>query len=105
MEKGSPVDYVRAVPPVVFPDYMVLYAKAPHPNSAKLFIEWVLSPAGQAAYTSTGRTPNLKGLEVASSLEKAWSPKVKPNATLDPEFVKDQKKWIDTFVKPIWEAK
>jgi iron(III) transport system substrate-binding protein len=105
MEKGSPVDYVRAAPPVVFPDYLVLYAKAPHPNAARLFIEWVLSPTGQAAYSSTGRTPNLKGLEVPSSLEKAWSPKVKPISTLDPEFVQDQRKWLDTYVKPIWEAK
>ncbi len=105
MGKGSPVDYVRAVPPVVFPVYLLLYAKAPHPNAAKLFIEWILSPAGQAVFASTGRTPNLKGLEVASSLEKAWSPEVRPIAALDPEFVKDPKRWLDTYVKPIWEAK
>ncbi len=56
MEKGSPVNYVKSIPPVSFPDYMVLYAKAPHPNTAKLFIEWVLSPAGQIAYAATGDT-------------------------------------------------
>jgi iron(III) transport system substrate-binding protein len=104
-EKGSPVDWVKAVPPVVFTDYAVFYAKSPHPNAAKLFIEWLLSPDGQAAVSSTGRTPNLKGLDVASSLERNWSPDVKPLATIDPAFILDQKKWLDTYVKPIWEAK
>ncbi|MCJ7642591.1 MAG: extracellular solute-binding protein, partial [Desulfobacterales bacterium] len=104
-EKGSPVDFVKAAPPVVFPDYAVLYAKSPHPNAAKLFIEWLLSPAGQATYYSTGRTPNLKGLDANSSLEKNWSPDVKPLAMIDPAFIKDQKKWMDSNIKPIWEAK
>jgi len=104
-EKGAPVDFVKSAPPVVFPDHTVLYAKSPHPNAAKLFIEWVLSPAGQEVYCSTGRTPNLKGLDVPSSLSKNWGPDVKPLSEMDPGFPLDPKKWMDTYIKPIWGAK
>ena len=41
--KGTPVDYVKTVPPVVFPRQAGIYVKAPNPNAAKLFAEWLIS--------------------------------------------------------------
>ena len=45
--KGTPVDYIKTVPPVIFPRQADIYAKAPNPNAAKLFAEWAISTEGQ----------------------------------------------------------
>ena len=53
--KGTPVGYIKTVPPVVFPRQAGIYAKAPNPNAAKLFAEWVISDEGQNTIDSIGR--------------------------------------------------
>ena len=55
MHKGTPVGYVKTVPPVVFPRQAGIYAKAPNPNTAKLFAEWLISDEGQKTTDSIGR--------------------------------------------------
>ena len=55
MHKGTPVNYNKAVPPVVFPRQAGIYVKAPDPNAAKLFAEWLISEEGQKAIDSVGR--------------------------------------------------
>ena len=52
MDKGTPVDYVKTVPPVVFPRQAGIYVKAPNPNAAKLFAEWLISDEGQKTIDS-----------------------------------------------------
>ncbi len=48
--KGEPVEWVRSNPVVVAGAAQMLHKKAPHPNAARLFYEWLLSPQGQIAY-------------------------------------------------------
>ena len=102
-EKGSPVDYVKAVPPILFCRYGAIYAKCPHPNAAKLLVEWLISPAGQAALDSVGREVARKGFSGKTSLEKFWPSDIKPIGVTDKAFLEDPKKWLNTYVKPIWE--
>ncbi len=46
--EGAPVDWVDTVDPVVTsPSVIALSARAPHPNAARLFVEYVLSYEGQ----------------------------------------------------------
>ncbi|MBI2228953.1 MAG: extracellular solute-binding protein [Deltaproteobacteria bacterium] len=46
--KGAPVDWVDTMDPIVVsPSVISLAARAPHPNAARLFIEYVLSREGQ----------------------------------------------------------
>jgi iron(III) transport system substrate-binding protein len=46
--EGAPVDWVDTVDPVVTsPSVIALAARAPHPNAARLFVEYVLSYEGQ----------------------------------------------------------
>jgi iron(III) transport system substrate-binding protein len=104
-EKGSPVDCVKSVPPVLFPRYGAIYAKSPHPNAAKLLVEWLISPAGQAAFDSVGREVVRKGFRSKTSLETFWPSDIKPIGISDKVFLEDPKKWLDTFLKPIWEGK
>ena len=48
--KGEPVEWVRSNPVVVAGPAQILQKKAPHPNAARLFYEWLMSPQGAIAY-------------------------------------------------------
>ena len=102
MSKGSPVDIVRTAPPVLFPRYSAIYAKAPHPNTAKLFSEWLISPDGQAALDSVGRETVRKGFKAKASLDKFFPEGVQTISPKDKSFLEDPKAWVDKNLKPIW---
>lgn len=55
--KGAPIDWVPLEPVAVQVNPMMLAAKAPHPNSAKLFIDFVLSGEGQKLLVGFRRIP------------------------------------------------
>ncbi len=103
-EKGSPVAIVKSAPPVVFPRYAGIYAKAAHPNAGKLLAEWLISPEGQAALDKVGREASRKGFESKTSIEHAYGKGTKPIPINDKGFMEDPKKWLDTNVKPYWEG-
>ncbi|MEW6671818.1 MAG: extracellular solute-binding protein [Thermodesulfobacteriota bacterium] len=102
-EKGSPIDYVKSIPPILFARYGAIYAKSPHPNASKLFVEWMISPAGQAAVDSVGREVSRKGFPSNTAIDKFWSSDLKPIGVSDRVFLEDPKKWLDAHVKPLWE--
>jgi iron(III) transport system substrate-binding protein len=61
--KGAPVDWVNLEPVVVQIDSIMLGARAPHPNAAKLFIDFVLSQQGQELLQSNRRPTLRNGVE------------------------------------------
>ena len=60
--KGAPVDWIVQDP--VFTKFQPLGigSKAPHPNAAKLFSDFVLSEEGQKIIASFGRVPTRRGV-------------------------------------------
>jgi len=57
-ERGAPVDWADSVDPVVTSVSSIgLSAKAPNPNTAKLFVDFVLSKEGQHLLRSQSRVP------------------------------------------------
>ena len=55
IKKGAPVDWTTLGPALVVPVGYGLATKAPHPNAAKLFIDFVLSQEGQRLVLSFDR--------------------------------------------------
>lgn len=102
--KGTPVSYVKTVAPVVFPRQAGLYAKAPNPNAGKLFAEWLISDEGQKTIDSIGRETSRNDFKSKTSIESAYGKSAKPIPVTDKLFLEDPKKWLDTFVKPVWEG-
>jgi len=102
--KGTPVDYVKTNPPVLFPRQAGLYAKAPNPNAGKLFAEWLISEEGQKTIDSVGRETSRNDFKSKTSIESAFGKDMKPLPVTDKLFLEDPKKWLDTYVKPIWEG-
>ena len=104
MHKGTPIGYVKTVPPVVFPRQAGIYVKAPNPNAGKLFAEWLISDEGQKTIDSIGRETSRNDFKSKTSIESAFGKGAKPLPVTDKMFLEDPKKWLDTFVKPIWEG-
>jgi iron(III) transport system substrate-binding protein len=104
MHKGTPVNYVKTNPPVLFPRQAGIYAKAPNPNAAKLFAEWLISEEGQKTIDSIGRETSRNDFKSKTSIESAFGKGMKPIPVTDQLFLEDPKKWLDTYVKPIWEG-
>jgi iron(III) transport system substrate-binding protein len=104
MHKGTPVGYVKTNPPVLFPRQAGIYAKAPNPNAAKLFAEWLISEQGQKTIDSVGRETSRNDFKSKTSIEAAFGKGMKPLPVTDQLFLEDPKKWLDTYVKPIWEG-
>lgn len=61
--QGGSVDWVNLEPVVIKFDGIMLGAKAAHPNSAKLFIDFILSQQGQALLQSFSRVTLREGVE------------------------------------------
>jgi iron(III) transport system substrate-binding protein len=102
-EVGSPLDFARGAAPVVSPQQAAIYVKAPHPEAAKLFAEWLISPEGQGAIDAVGRPSARKGFKSKSSMENGWGPNVKPVVVSNKAYIENARKWLDTAVKPVWE--
>jgi len=104
LHKGTPVNYVKSVPPVLFPRQAGIYVKAPDPNAAKLFAEWLISEEGQKTIDSVGRESSRNDFKSKTSIDSAFGKGTKPLPVTDQMFLEDPKKWLDTYVKPIWEG-
>lgn len=61
--RGAPIDWVALEPAVVQVNPVMLAAKAPHPNSGRLFIDFILSKEGQQMLSGFQRIPVRKDVD------------------------------------------
>jgi ABC-type Fe3+ transport system substrate-binding protein len=57
MAEGAPVEWLKLPPTLVSFGCMGLIKNAPHPNAAKLFLEFSMSAEGQQVYSDAGYIP------------------------------------------------
>lgn len=58
-DQGAPVDWVKTIPRVGTVTAIGIAAKAPHPNVARLFIDWTHTPEGAQALVDIGRPATM----------------------------------------------
>ncbi|MGA2395764.1 MAG: extracellular solute-binding protein [Candidatus Lustribacter sp.] len=87
-QQGYPIDYVfpTDAPSVLSGGWglFCLMNKAPHPNAAKLFINWLAGPAGQAAFARSVLSVSLR-TDIKYTDMPAWA------------FPKSGTKYLDTY--------
>jgi iron(III) transport system substrate-binding protein len=59
----SPIDWVSLEPTVAQIDVVMLSAQSPHPNAARLFVDFVLSKEGQSALAGIQQIPVRRDME------------------------------------------
>jgi iron(III) transport system substrate-binding protein len=70
-EQGAPVAWVTTLDPVTVSLHPIgIAAKAPHPNAAKLFVDFILSKDGQQLLLSIERTPARPGIDTKMEARK-----------------------------------
>jgi iron(III) transport system substrate-binding protein len=62
-KQGAPVDWFSLEPALVALHPISIIERAPHLNTAKLFIEYVLSEEGQSLLAKRGREPARPGIK------------------------------------------
>lgn len=62
-KQGAPVDWVGIEPAIVALHPISVVDRGPHPNAAKLFIDFVLSEEGQAIFVQRGRESALSHMK------------------------------------------
>ena len=97
--QGAPVDWVRALDPVVTsPSQVAVSANAPHPHAARLFVDLLLSVEGQTIIRSRGRVPARIDLPGAATTE----PPLKVHY-VDPKLARtmdrSEREFRETFLK------
>jgi iron(III) transport system substrate-binding protein len=94
-KKGAPVEWVAVEPIVGRPQALSVAAKAPHPNAALLFNDFLLSPDGQKVLNDLDRNPASK--TQTTLLTKYKYSMVDPIKWLD-ESAKWEKLWKELFL-------
>jgi ABC-type Fe3+ transport system substrate-binding protein len=61
-KQGAPVDWIGMEPAVIALHPISIVEKTPHPNAARLFIDFALSDEGQKVFLLRGREPAKPGL-------------------------------------------
>lgn len=56
-QQGAPVDWIPMSPAFEYASPVAITKGAPHPNAAKLFVEFLVSPEGQALYRDADYLP------------------------------------------------
>ncbi len=95
-KKGAPIDWFALEPAVARANAIGVAKRAPHPNAALLFYEYLLGPDGQAAMVSVDYVPT--NTKVASPLKGVKIIQTDPIRTLD-ESPKWSKLYEDTVLK------
>jgi iron(III) transport system substrate-binding protein len=92
---GGPTDFWVIDPVVVFFGQIGINAKAPHPNTAKLFANFMMSAEGQKQLTTAGRIPTRPDVETnPPGILKAFSGHKLSVSTMTSE---EDEQWMKRF--------
>ena len=100
---GAPIKYIKPAEGVgLTPSSQSLIKNAPHPNAAKLWIEWILTEEGQTAIASVGYAPVREGIKTPEPEADMNGIKFLPrddDAAGFAELAERTKRWESLFFK------
>ena len=95
-EKGAPIEWVGLSPTIAEIHPIAISAHAPHPNCARLFVDFILSQKGQEKIASFYRTPSRMDVDhKVPGLKK----QLKNLRIIDASMVDEYDKYVDLFAK------
>lgn len=95
--KKAPIDWVHTDPIITDLVLTALAKDPPHPNAAKLFVEWLASPDGQKAIASVGRVPSSTAVKPKYPDINDFAPKYYIDPAWASEANTDAAFWKTTF--------
>jgi len=95
-QKGAPVEWFAIAPAIGRANGIGVVRRPPHPHAAALFVDFLLSPEGQAILQKGGYVP--ANLRVADAAQKLPLKFVDPAVILD-EDAKWKKLWAEIILK------
>ena len=96
--KGAPIDWFMIAPAIVLPSAVALSRRAPHPNAAVLFYDYMLGE-GQKLYTDVHRVPASRKFDTAVSRLVAEGAAIK--VVDSRRAIDDYDKWLRLYRKLI----
>lgn len=97
-KSGAPVEWVQTLDPIVTsPSQIAISAKAPHPQGARILVDLLLSPEGQALIRQRGRVPARIDLGTEGAARPLKVHYVNPK--LSREFSQHEKEFREIFLK------
>jgi iron(III) transport system substrate-binding protein len=95
-EQGAPVEWVTTLDPITASLHPIgIAAKSPHPNAARLFIDFILSVEGQRLLLSINRTPARPGIDAGMESKKLKLFPIAPE--LGDHYAQFQKEFREIF--------
>jgi iron(III) transport system substrate-binding protein len=95
MKQNAPLGWVGMEPAVTGAPQISLVDKAPHPNAARLFIDFVLSQEGQGTIAKLGRVAARQGVKPEGYPEKLKL--FLPNAELVAAQLEDNRRLYESL--------
>ena len=98
-KKGAPSQWLKLEPVMVQTELHAITAAAPHPNAAKLFVEYMISKEGQLIFQKADYFPTRSDVP-ASMPELAPSSGGFKAAVMSPDAIaRDYEKWAALFIQ------
>ena len=92
-QKGGPIEWTNLEPVVVQVDSLMLGARAPHPNTGRLFIDFLLSEEGQILLQKLNRPVLRTGVDpIPARLSKGYQ-----RVVLQPEHANDRQSDVQAY--------
>ena len=95
--KGAPVDWIAMNPSFEYASPVAITKNSPHPNAAKLFVEFLVSPEGQTLYRDADYMPIDEAIPTKTSALRPDGVKFR-SIWFTPEHIeKNGMKWMKIF--------
>ncbi len=95
--KGAPVRWLPLQPIVSVMARSMLLKGAPHPNAAKLLINYLLSPEGQQVFRDAGYIPSISSVQPKDPSLKIDPARFKMFAPSPAEELQGMKEWLGLY--------